>query len=108
MRFIHKIRECDYLIFHVKVCSQFKYTLRFGRIIYDEKLPMIFTKKKLDESAVSALRSAIAEVKQRWSVIRWMTKNLLSSAPPCFGSHVKPLVPAEFAPTNTHWVRVVG
>jgi hypothetical protein len=28
-----------------------------------------------------------------WSVIRWVTKNLLSRAPPCFGRHVKPLVP---------------
>jgi hypothetical protein len=26
-------------------------------------------------------------------------QNLLSRAPPCFGRHVKPLVPAAFAPT---------
>jgi hypothetical protein len=31
-----------------------------------------------------ALR-AITEVKQRWSVIGWVTKNLLSRASPCFG-----------------------
>jgi hypothetical protein len=30
--------------------------------------------------AVSALWYAIAEVKQRWSVIGWVTKNLLSRA----------------------------
>jgi hypothetical protein len=42
-------------------------------------------------------RREIAEVKQRWSVIGWVTKNLLSRAPPCFGRHVKPLVPAAFA-----------
>jgi hypothetical protein len=61
------------------------------------------------------------------SVIGWVTKNLLSRAPPWFGRHVKPLVPAAFAvvsthpqygfiyylftyglPTNPHWVRVVG
>jgi hypothetical protein len=28
---------------------------------------------------------AIAEVKQRWSVSGWVTKNLLSQVPPCFG-----------------------
>jgi hypothetical protein len=47
---------------------------------------------ELDGPAVSALRRAIAEVKQRWSVIGWVTKNLLSRAPPCFGRLVKPLV----------------
>jgi hypothetical protein len=30
---------------------------------------------KLDGPAVSALQRAIAEVKQRWSVIGWMIKN---------------------------------
>jgi hypothetical protein len=42
------------------------------------------------------------EAKQRWSVIGWVTKNVLSRAPPCFGRHVKPLVPAalqSLAPT---------
>jgi hypothetical protein len=34
--------------------------------------------EELDGRAVSALRRAIAEVKQRWSVIGWVTKNLLS------------------------------
>jgi hypothetical protein len=43
----------------------------------------------------------IAEVKQRWSVIGWMTKNLLS--------RVKSLVPAAFAVvSNPHWASVVG
>jgi hypothetical protein len=56
----------------------------------------------LDGAAVSALRRAIAEVKQRWSVIGCVTKNLLSRAPPCFGRHVKPLVPAAFADVSTH------
>jgi hypothetical protein len=31
-----------------------------------------------------------------------VTKDLLSRAPPCFGSHVKPLVPAAFAVVTTH------
>jgi hypothetical protein len=35
------------------------------------------------------------------SVIGWVTKNL-SRAPPCFGRHVKPLVPSTFAVVNTH------
>jgi hypothetical protein len=50
--------------------------------------------EKPDGPAVSALRHAIAEVNQRWSVIRWVTKDLLSRTPPCFRRHVKPLVPA--------------
>jgi hypothetical protein len=63
----------------------------------------------LDCSAVSTFRHAIAEVKQCWSVIGWVTKNLLSQAPPCFGRHVKPLVPAAFAVVSTHhWASVVG
>jgi hypothetical protein len=32
----------------------------------------------------------------------WAIKNLLSRAPPCFGGHVKPLVPAAFAVVSTH------
>jgi hypothetical protein len=56
--------------------------------------------EKLDSPVVSALRLAIAEVKQRWSVL-WVTKNLLSRAPPCFGRPVKQLVPAAFAVVST-------
>jgi hypothetical protein len=48
------------------------------------------------------VRPAIAEAKQNWLVIGWVTKNLLSRAPPCFGRHVKPLVPAVFAVFSTH------
>jgi hypothetical protein len=44
---------------------------------------------------------AIAEVKQRWSVIGWLIKNLLSRAPPCFRTHVKLLVPAAFGVVST-------
>jgi hypothetical protein len=58
--------------------------------------------EELDGPAVSALRRAIADVKQRRSVIGWVTKNILSGAPPCFGKHVKPLVPAAFAVFSTH------
>jgi hypothetical protein len=58
--------------------------------------------EKLDGPAVSVLRRAIAEAKQRWSAIGWATKNLLSRAPLCFGRHVKPLVPAAFAVVSTH------
>jgi hypothetical protein len=49
-----------------------------------------------------ALRRAIMEVKQHWSVIGWVTKILLSRAPPCFRRHVKPLIPAAFAVVSTH------
>jgi hypothetical protein len=31
------------------------------------------------------------------SVIRWVTKKLLSRVPLCFGRHVRPLIPAAFA-----------
>jgi hypothetical protein len=34
--------------------------------------------------------------------VSWVTKNLLSRAPPCFGRHVKPLVPVAFAIVITH------
>jgi hypothetical protein len=59
---------------------------------------------------VSVLRRAIAEVKQRRClVIGWVTKNLLSRAPPSFGRHVKPRLHLQsLAPTNPHWARVVG
>jgi hypothetical protein len=51
---------------------------------------------------MAPLRRAIVDVKQRWSVIGWVTKNLLSRGPPRFGRHVKPLVPAVFAVVSTH------
>jgi hypothetical protein len=57
---------------------------------------------ELDGPAVRALRHAITEVKQRWSFIGWVTKNLLSRGPPCFGKLVKLLVPAAFAVVSTH------
>jgi hypothetical protein len=57
---------------------------------------------ELDGPAVSTLKPAIADIKQRWSVIGWVTKNLLSQAPPCFGKHVKPLIPVVFAVVSTH------
>jgi hypothetical protein len=63
---------------------------------------MIIGKEELDGLLISALRCTIAEVKQRWSVIGWVTKYLLSRASPCFERHVKPLVPAAFAVVCTH------
>jgi hypothetical protein len=56
--------------------------------------------RSLISPAVSALRRAVLEVKQSWSFIVWVTKNLLSRAPPCFGRHVKP-VPDAFAVVST-------
>jgi hypothetical protein len=55
-----------------------------------------------DGPVVSALRRAIAKVKQLWLVIEWVTKNLLPRAPPCFGRHVKPLIPAAFTVVSAH------
>jgi hypothetical protein len=51
--------------------------------------------------APRSLRFSV-EVKQRQSVIGWVTKNLLSRAPPCFGMHIKPLFPAAFAVVGNH------
>jgi hypothetical protein len=67
--------------------------------------------EELDGPAVIALKRGIAQVKQRWSAIGWVTTNLLSQILPCFERHVKPLVPAALAvvaPTNPHLARVVG
>jgi hypothetical protein len=47
--------------------------------------------EELDGPAVSALRRAIAEVKQRWSVMRWVVKIC----------HLE-LVPAAFTVVSTH------
>jgi hypothetical protein len=58
--------------------------------------------KELHVLVVCALRRVIAVIKQRWSVLRWVTKNLLSWAPPCFRRHVKPLVSAAFIVVSTH------
>jgi hypothetical protein len=46
---------------------------------------------------------AIEEAKQcsQWSVIMG-DQNVLSRTPPCFGRHVKPLVPAAFAVVSIH------
>jgi hypothetical protein len=63
-------------------------------------LMLCYFHEELDEHAVSALRRAISELKQRWSVIGWLTRNLLS--PPCFRRHFKPLVTAALAVISTH------
>jgi hypothetical protein len=34
--------------------------------------------------------------------MRWVTKNLISRAPPCFGRPIKPLVPVAFVVVSTH------
>jgi hypothetical protein len=58
--------------------------------------------EELDDPGFSALQRAIAEVKQRWSVIGRVTKILLYRTPLCFGRHVKLLVPAAFVVVSTH------
>jgi hypothetical protein len=58
--------------------------------------------EEVDGPAVNVLRRAVAEIKQRWAVIPWVTKILLSRDFPCSGRHVKPLVPAAFAVVSTH------
>jgi hypothetical protein len=58
--------------------------------------------EEVDDPAVSALWRAIAEVKQRRSVIGWVTKNVSPRARLCFRRHVKSLVPAAFPVVSTH------
>jgi hypothetical protein len=72
---------------------------------YGKRAKCINEAVELDGPAVSALRRAISEVKQRWSVIEWVTKNLFlsfSRASPCFRRYVKQLVPAAFAVVSIH------
>jgi hypothetical protein len=66
--------------------------------------------EELDSLTDRALRHAIAEVKQRWSVIAWATKSLLSRARASEGtlSHWSRLLLQSLAPTNPHNARVVG
>jgi hypothetical protein len=59
---------------------------------------------------ISTLRHAITEVKQRWSVIGWVTKNLLSRVCASEGTlsgwswlHMQSL-----AATNPYWACEVG
>jgi hypothetical protein len=60
------------------------------------------------------LRHTIAEVKQHWSVIEWVTKNLLSPpyellrASEGTLSRWSWLHLQSLAPINPHWARVVG
>jgi hypothetical protein len=48
------------------------------------------------------VRHTIVEAKQHWSFIGLVTKNLTSRPRPCFGRHVKPLVPAVLAIVSTY------
>jgi hypothetical protein len=54
--------------------------------------------EELDGPAVSALRRVIAEVKQCWSVIGWVNKNLLSRGPRWSRLYLQSL-----ALSNPHW-----
>jgi hypothetical protein len=67
--------------------------------------------EELDGPTVSALRRAIAEVKEHWLVIRWLTNILLSRVHSSLEdtlSRWSRLHLQVLAPTNPHWARVVG
>jgi hypothetical protein len=54
---------------------------------------------------------AIVEVKQRWSLIGWVTKNLLFRVFPCFEDTLSRwswLHLQLLAPTNQYWARVMA
>jgi hypothetical protein len=61
--------------------------------------------------AGSALRRAFAEVKQRCSVIEWVTKinylEFLRASEDTLSRSSRPHL-QSLAPTNRHWARVVG
>jgi hypothetical protein len=57
--------------------------------------------EELDGPVVSALQQAIAKINQHSSVIEWVTKNVLSRGPPCFGWQVELLVPAALSVVST-------
>jgi hypothetical protein len=75
-------------------------TLTLGIIYGNRNISYLVLSYKYSRGAQS--RHTIVEAKQRWSVIRWLTKNLLSRAPSCFERHVKPLLPAAFVVVSTH------
>jgi hypothetical protein len=63
--------------------------------------------EELDSPAVSALRCAISEVKQRWSLNGWPKIYNLELLPASEGtlSHCSRLHLQSLAPTNPHWAR---
>jgi hypothetical protein len=96
-------------LFPIAVGKDFFYLQRFlhTSFAFFFSLYMIFgfryhnvIREEHDGLAASALRRAIAEVMQRWSVMG--DQKCFTLAPPWFGSHVKPLVPAAFAVVSTH------
>jgi hypothetical protein len=86
------VRLADRIIPCFIQATQLKYIHTTEAVFFEE----------LDGPAVSALWRANAQAKHNWSIIGWLTKNLLSRAPPCFRRHVKWLVPAPFAVVSTH------
>jgi hypothetical protein len=70
----------DNLPFHLSV-GKFQQIREHTACKDGESIQMNKLYEKLDGPTVSALRHAIVEVKQRWSVMGWVIKNLLSRAP---------------------------
>jgi hypothetical protein len=77
--------------------------------VYHPKRPTIFF-EELHGPLISALRRAIAEVKQRWTFIGWVTKiyhlELLRASEGTLSCWSR-LHLQSLAPTNSHWARVV-
>jgi hypothetical protein len=48
--------------------------------MYPGYVYLYYSTEELDGPAVSALRRVVVEVKQRWSVIGWVTKNFSTSS----------------------------
>jgi hypothetical protein len=96
---MHQIHEC---IMRSSRCQSDRKGDTFYISNYINSNSKIQSRQELYGHAFSALWRPIVEVKRRWSVIGWVTKNLLSRAPPCFGWHIEPLVPAAFAVVSTH------
>jgi hypothetical protein len=75
------------------------------------KTKLLSFSEEVDGPAISVLGRAIAEAKQRWSVIGWVTKiyylELLRASEGTL-SRWSRLHLQWLAPTNPHWTRVVG
>ncbi|RVE42042.1 hypothetical protein evm_013300 [Chilo suppressalis] len=96
---------------HINLSSDKKLLLRlsFSMVVSEETQPTVegdaAVSKKAAKKAAKAAEKQQKKADHKWSVIRWVTKNLLSRVPPCFGRPVKPLFPAALA--DPHWSRVV-
>jgi hypothetical protein len=64
--------------------------------------PIPMKSKESMRSSISPRSVGFGVRSRKLSNVGYVTKNLLYQAPPCFGRHVMPVVPAAFAVVSTH------